>query len=244
MPSDFEEPPDIPIVGITPIMRKYFKEKDRYEKAHRPVGGIGGPLKDAPGGGKIIDQSGSASTQHPVYFPWQILPVQTDSGVMLAVCSFSRLFHSPTPTDVFDVTGLGGAWPPVPDDASLFPVPDVGSFIRLEIDTATDGVFDPSTNTASIVSTPAQWTGYPDVIVINSDDPDNPFQISYVLPLGYITGADDTNPGILITLAPGSVVKLIQLFGGRGVGMRLGDQDGQPISCPDDPGPIILFNEA
>lgn len=235
----------MPDVGFTPIMKDWWEDVMDWLRDHRPVGTP--PLADAPGQGKLINQFPSLiGAETPVYFPWQILPVIVpEGGVKLAVCSFSRLFHSPTITDVFTITGLAGSWPPQPDDSQLFPVPDTGSFIRLEIDTATsDGVFDPSVNTATIVSTPAQWTGYPDVVIINNDDPDNPYQKTYILPLGYITGDDDTNPGISISLEDGSLVKLIQLFGGRGVGMRIGDQDGQPISCPDDPGPIILFNEA
>lgn len=148
--------------------------------------------------------------------PFQVVSVPNpdpdSSGGLIGVISNSHVFNSED-RNVYEIENSD--WELLDDDRTADFAFDPGAFgekvwIQFELDT------DQAILAIDIMHGPVagdEWTGYPDPIEINVDDPDNPYQQFYRQIIAEITDPEqDPRPGFQITNSFGTQVQVTQLL--------------------------------
>lgn len=186
-----------------------------------------------------IDQSASGNSTPTG--PWAI----SIAGELLGVNPQSTVFHSPSILASYVLDGLASEFPITGSTANSFDCPQIGGKVWVEIDCFTPAVggnparFDPTVSTGRINSGD-NWPGEPGNFVYNTDDPDEPFQMRYIVPIAFIADPSSSYQGQRITVA-GQDRLVVRLFD-RNIGTcRTAFMDGSDALVPDDPAPVLII---
>lgn len=141
--------------------------------------------------------------------PWK--PYNIPGTELIAVKAGS-IYRGASLNSTVGLSGFASTWPPISSDENAFTCPAIGNFAWIEITTSVGGVFDPSmSGGGELKHDSGTWTGAPVQVAANTDDPSNPYQTFFYLPVLLVVGPTDVRASFVVGTG-GSARGVVQLL--------------------------------